>query len=608
MLINVIPCSPSPNVIFTIGFPHLPETVPVPPSWHMQLQRLNQDELDMPPCLHALDKASWLVAVLTQVVFDMRSSMVTCYFVDGAMEAWPVMEQSCIAVLQSVLDDVQESTEHDERQRERDRLANAPPAPPGGTKHKKQRSLIMSIIASIVPHSNPPTPPPTSAPEPVVSRPSTPHTWPSSHPGYILRRRARSTLVDAFRRYIISELSARATPGGYYTWNAQSSLRRASMQMDALVQEVGGLPQHFRHPRRQVTDGSSPSSDTTLSSSSPFFDDETDGQSSIDTETDDSSIHTPTDTPLGYNFDGKSNSLPRTPSPPTFSPEDLATYTALSTRCFRLRQLLSRMEVVQKNIVHEEKHILSILEIKSKRRAWSNRRYVGGAAVRDVGLATPFRSSPLARFEPVTPDHLSPRYSNFLEISSAEHDISCLFPVSEDDEEEGDEEKGRSPHHEYASFHNSNNGGFDEFGVIEYDVEAGIPPIPLERPQIRARTQSMHRMQSLEIDPSLAPEPPVLLVPPPLSPPQSLSPSSLLCQPMDPPPYTKNHNGPLIVRNCSSENRIHPEEDGVIGSEFTLAMDVPSSYRSRTISQAGAKARSGRYDHDDWLPATAVEC
>ena len=55
-----------------------------------------------------------------------------------------------------------------------------------------------------------------------------------------LRRRARSTLVDAFRRFVLPELSRRFPVHGYYVWVLQSMLRRTLARMSELVDLFGG--------------------------------------------------------------------------------------------------------------------------------------------------------------------------------------------------------------------------------------------------------------------------------------------------------------------------------------------------------------------------------
>jgi hypothetical protein len=64
-----------------------------------------------------------------------------------------------------------------------------------------------------------------------------------------------------------------------------------------------------------------------------------------------------------------------------------------------------------------------------------------------VGLATPFKSSPLARCEPMTPEAASPWVpghnsrdsSHYLCVTSGTHDLSELFPEVEEDYDEDDD-------------------------------------------------------------------------------------------------------------------------------------------------------------------------
>lgn len=70
MQIRVLPPSPHPAILFTIAYPEQPEYLGIPTAWAAQLYRLSADELEMPQTLLALDKASWLIAVLQSVTFD----------------------------------------------------------------------------------------------------------------------------------------------------------------------------------------------------------------------------------------------------------------------------------------------------------------------------------------------------------------------------------------------------------------------------------------------------------------------------------------------------------------------------------------------------------
>ncbi|KAF7799869.1 hypothetical protein EIP86_011111 [Pleurotus ostreatoroseus] len=356
-----------------------------------------------------------------------------------------------------------------------------------------------------------------------------------------LRRRARSTLVNAFRRYVLMRLSAAALPGGYPAWIARSMLSRVEGEMTQMVRDAGGPPDMdpsmgFYYGKTSAmamsskaqseagatrATGTGPEGEATPSSTvvdepPPFFEEE-DGDADADrdsasTDTDGSSVHTPD----SASFDGspffspprcsspppsppssptppslssststassasRSPTTPpaspgkrqlrrqtifahRTPSPtpaprmmghgrPNFSPCDLAAYTALSGQRLRLQSVLTRIDAQLAMQAQDERQLQSVLEIKSRRRAWSNKQYMGGALVKDMGLCTPARSSPLARYEPINASDLAEtrsaqvtvlegvigRPKRGLVITTAESNIMRLFPVCEEDEEEED--------------------------------------------------------------------------------------------------------------------------------------------------------------------------
>ncbi|KAF8624662.1 hypothetical protein AX17_006993 [Amanita inopinata Kibby_2008] len=223
-----------------------------------------------------------------------------------------------IDMLDGVVKDVNQSTVEEERekqeelfalqqqqleqQRRRSESSVPPPAPhrQASKTHKKQRSFFMNFVASIVNlspassvHSHPRLPPPlsplTSSPSkrtpwtvPLPLTPTTPQTpahvtspfpllWTPNHtPRQILRPvepaisasralrwRARSTLVDTFRRFVLPEIVVRSSFGtyrnyhainvnicgegagkvgaGYYMWVIESVLRRAGERIDELA-------------------------------------------------------------------------------------------------------------------------------------------------------------------------------------------------------------------------------------------------------------------------------------------------------------------------------------------------------------------------------------
>ncbi len=160
MLIQVVPNSPNPTVLFAIEFNNLLEHLPTPPAWLYQLQCLSLDDLDPPNCIHALDKAASVACLVQKLTFDIPTLTVSCAFVDGLVEEWPLMGAGCLRALEGVVDDVNDSSVEVEREKERERVEqererkriqslNSPPSSIKVTRHKKQRSLLMSLVAYV---------------------------------------------------------------------------------------------------------------------------------------------------------------------------------------------------------------------------------------------------------------------------------------------------------------------------------------------------------------------------------------------------------------------------------------------------------------------------
>ncbi|TDL27814.1 hypothetical protein BD410DRAFT_835108 [Rickenella mellea] len=381
MLIRLLPIAPLPTVLFNVSFPALPETLPFPAGWANQLHLAAAHDLELPTCVHALDKSGWALSLVHEVTFHMERGVVECVWVDGTRDEWGIGEVGqvggdgggCVRALERVLEDVEGSAKAGEWERAMEAglhmptptlpptivqqqaaaTATAQQHPPvsGRPRHKKQRSLLMTLVASLVPSSltNPSStslPPSTpSAPAPAPSSIPTPSAPPHSSRFY--RRRARATLVDTYRRYILPVLTTRFRPsigapgtmtgngvgGGYCLWIAKSMLRRVEGRMMEIAQEDGfpraaigvgggirglagrGLAEEQegaiffddfmdcsseeQEGRRET--GLSPTS-TVSSSSNPFLDDDESYCASMTTmDTDDSSslIHTPADSRPG---------------------------------------------------------------------------------------------------------------------------------------------------------------------------------------------------------------------------------------------------------------------------------------------------------------------
>lgn len=178
MLIKLLPPAPHPTVLFALTFPNAQQCLPIPHSYSTLIHALNTShpQLDLPNSIYALDKATYLLELVSEVVFDMGTGEVKCVWVDGATDVWDLrmgesrsdweLEGGVGQMLESVLRDVNESAEETEREKLREewdkyraaqaealqanasaqvQIAAAAPVVKG--KHKKQRSLLMTLVA-----------------------------------------------------------------------------------------------------------------------------------------------------------------------------------------------------------------------------------------------------------------------------------------------------------------------------------------------------------------------------------------------------------------------------------------------------------------------------
>lgn len=254
-----------------------------------------------------------------------------------------------------------------------------------------------------------------------------------------LRRRARSSLVDAFRLYILHELNQRVPQGGYYIWILHSLLNEVRQRQEKFLarererererlKSLGPPPQYiplippssrsvlslgtsligsssllpFGRKRQNLRHERRPSNETFLATTScepPASDDEedidsgtsctrtqersdeTDGNT-IDTDTDDCSIQTPTsedfDRLLGLPSTIASQDLPLLPSPYPISNQSyldspLPTSNSVYLQIQNLTQLILLHNSHSARMVYEENTRLDALEARGKRRAWLNR-------------------------------------------------------------------------------------------------------------------------------------------------------------------------------------------------------------------------------------------
>ncbi|KAF5386642.1 hypothetical protein D9615_002035 [Tricholomella constricta] len=649
MLVNIVPPTADVHlsaVVFSVIFEDLAPELANPPLWTNLLQVLRRDELEIPESIHAFDKAAGIICLLEEVTFDLSTKVISCQFLDGSTEQWPFAGTRCAKALERIVLDVNESSldierereqeKQREREKERKRLESISPSSTiKVSRHKKQRSLLMTLVASIIPlyspssHSRLPSPPPT----PVSERKPSPSISPRAR-----RRRARSELVDAFRRYALTELSRRFPNGGYYSWIIQSMLRKAMDSMERLIKQAGGLSPvdtdsvfHY-YPEEpeffSITAASLPPT--------PSVSDD-DGET-FDTDTDGSSIHTPSSPhfqtfrhvphPSGY-FPKRHNYV--SGSPRRFlSESNHALYTQQAQLTSRLRRLLILDNTRQEQEAEDLKHHFNVLEIRSRRRAWLNKALAGGTRNEnsDMGMAMPFRSSPLAQrswtseeYEYAPDEVLSPQeWPEYDEYDRVELKMKrtrrCtittrLFPVSEvvegeDNTEDEDEAlDARELQLQFDGFEVDLEGGVrcEEDDHDDAEDGAGMRvAFEIERPQVRprVRTSSMYKHR--------------LHVPPPgglghvaLPPQHQLTSSSLLCQPLtgplnmphpevadlsQPPIYTEvdvNLNvGQLDVTGYGGFGKYSEEE-------FTLAMDLPISVR---VQDRGVLANRRRLSVD----------
>lgn len=261
-----------------------------------------------------------------------------------------------------------------------------------------------------------------------------------------IRRRARGQFVDIYRSWILPELKRRSNFSDYYAWILGSLLERNKAHMSFLLEQVGApaLPTEDDYLLSRKNKVPSPSRDPSTGT-----EDEGDGLSiAATTDTDDSSIHTPTEGVSLYRNSYLNTEFPRSPSPQEFTSEDLELFHSLGQEADRLRQLNHRNDLFECRITSDEAQLRSMLDVKSRRRAWSNRDFCGGAPTALIGLATPFKSSPLAHCEPITPQlvaswvpgHNSRGSSHYLCVTSGTHDLSELFPEVEEGYEEEDDQ------------------------------------------------------------------------------------------------------------------------------------------------------------------------
>ncbi|KAL1709521.1 hypothetical protein EV121DRAFT_252909 [Schizophyllum commune] len=417
MLLKLVPVAPQPTVLFSLSFQNI-ETRGVdsiPPAWDNQLKSLLMDELEVPQGTHALDKAAGIPSLLDEVSLDIPSLTVSCRFLDGALEEWPLMENECLEKLDRVVADVSQSAEEAQREQRRAEIVREIDAErlrernqldtPAQVRHKKHKSLLKSMFSSKKYHhlaspasaSPPSILPPTKSAEQALEELDAASSGMSAR---ALRRRARSTFVDVFRRYVLPELSSRFPPGGYYTWVTASMIRRAHARMDELIQlPEASVSYHRAHmPVPAVFASASASTPTSPAIALPS-DDEDD-----ETDTDASSIRTPTGSEMPSWRQSYYSSISSCSSfasvigeaQQRLGPQDREEYEAFSTLVRRLQHLLIEAQYRREQEEDELRAQEAMIEVRSRRRAWLNKQLVG-SGVHDLGHSSPYQSSRLSQ-------------------------------------------------------------------------------------------------------------------------------------------------------------------------------------------------------------------
>lgn len=156
MHLRLVSPHPTPAVYLSLSFPFNAPHLPLPPTWALSAQRLANDDLEIPNAIHFLDKSTWILSVLDQVIFDLSSLTITCHFIDGTREEWPLVAMDCARALESVVTDVNSALSTETRKKD---YTTAPPqstaslpAPtqsPARSKHKKSRSFFAPLVTMV---------------------------------------------------------------------------------------------------------------------------------------------------------------------------------------------------------------------------------------------------------------------------------------------------------------------------------------------------------------------------------------------------------------------------------------------------------------------------
>ena len=340
-------------------------------------------------------------------------------------------------------------------------------------------------------------PPPTS--------PTLAPTPPSSNRARLLRRTARSNLVNAYRRHVVPELACRfPREGGFSVWILHSMRRRAWERMEDLIEEGARLQQEHqqilelrqRHEEQEQEQqyqyhqerAKSPiladerpsgsrfgmveagfSATTMIVPLSPDEGGSTENESAhvsneeveddLETITDGSSIHTPSSTShIGFGFMGggnSSSSSPTTNQPPKSSPLNyqpplpshfLLEYSQLSCLRERLHSLILFADSQIRITEEDKRNRDEILLVRGRRRAWLNGELTRGISGTSTGTSSGMGQMQWGFTAPFKSSPLA-RYSwsasaELDEASKASVNNTSVYPRYEEDEDEYDEFHG----------------------------------------------------------------------------------------------------------------------------------------------------------------------
>lgn len=314
-------------------------------------------------------------------------------------------------------------------------------------------------------------------------------------------------MVDLYSRFVLVELRDRFGRRGFPAWIAGSMLRRAQSQLDLLKRRYGlgiATPSSLQEALGSVSSSLESRQRSETSSLAPSL---TDSASFAESEL----VRTPPDSL------SRSQSLVNTPAAEIDEPtirvvptaEEVACYTELASSAGRLQMVLRKMFTRERGRQLAERNALRALEVRSRRRAWSNRSLgpERTARMKDDYLGIPTRPSPLGLGPPILSLDLMEDSHHSIEtslclgaglealrirsppprsltIASGPQDLSDLFSMTEE---------GPDEYEEYASTSSASllNETFPD-AVGERDLDSQyehtftsveFPPSPTDFPQ-----------------------------------------------------------------------------------------------------------------------------